>query len=142
MDKEFFIAICDKLEAEIPELRWIDQEEGQLSVPQPPVAFPCCLVDISYPSCETHMGGKQKIRAQVQLKVAFVSNGQTNAAAPASVREKALKRLDTLNEIHQTLQWWNADGLFNPLRRIRCVPEKRTDGLKVYNVTYETEFMD
>lgn len=143
MDKEFFIAICDYLEKKVPELRWIDAEEGQLNNGErPAVAFPCCLVDITYPSCETHMGGRQKIKAQVQLKVAFSCQGQTNTTAPVKVREKALKRLDTLKDIHEALQWWNGDGLFNPLRRLRSVPEKRTDGLKVYNVTYETEFMD
>ena len=44
MDKEFFIAICDHLEKEVPELRWIDAEEGQLNNGErPAVAFPCCL---------------------------------------------------------------------------------------------------
>ena len=143
MNKELFIAICDRLKEETPELRWIDAEAGQLnSNVRPAVAFPCCLVDLSYPDCDTYMGGRQKIKAQVQLKVVFNQTGQTNTSAPAAVREKALEYYDTLNAIHQTLQWWNGDGLFNPLRRLRCMPEKRTDDLKVYNVTYETEFMD
>lgn len=62
MNKEIFIAVCDRLKTEVPGLRWIDAEEGQLNTGErPAVAFPCCLIDISYPSCETHMGGRQKI---------------------------------------------------------------------------------
>ena len=80
MNKEIFIAVCDRLKTEVPGLRWIDAEEGQLNTGErPAVAFPCCLIDISYPSCETHMGGRQKIKAQIQLRVAFQAGGSTNA---------------------------------------------------------------
>ena len=77
MNKEIFIAVCDRLKTEVPGLRWIDAEEGQLNTGErPAVAFPCCLIDISYPSCETHMGGRQKIKAQIQLRVAFQAGVQ------------------------------------------------------------------
>lgn len=143
MNKEIFIAVCDRLKTEVPQLRWIDAEEGQLNTGErPAVAFPCCLIDISYPSCETHMGGRQKINAQIQLRVAFQAGGSTNAAAPKLVREHALSCMDTLDKIHEALQWWNGGNLFNPMRRLRGAPEKRADGLKVYKVIYETEFMD
>ena len=143
MNKEIFIAVCDRLKTEVPGLRWIDAEEGQLNTGErPAVAFPCCLIDISYPSCETHMGGRQKINAQIQLRVAFQAGGSTNAAAPKLVREHALSCMDMLDMIHEALQWWNGGNLFNPMRRLRGAPEKRADGLKVYNVIYETEFMD
>ena len=98
MNKEIFIAVCDRLKTEVPQLRWIDAEEGQLNTGErPAVAFPCCLIDISYPSCETHMGGRQKIKAQIQLRVAFQAGGSTNAAAPKLVREHALSCMDTLD---------------------------------------------
>ena len=131
MNKEIFIAVCDRLKTEVPQLRWIDAEEGQLNTGErPAVAFPCCLIDISYPSCETHMGGRQKIKAQIQVRVAFQSGGSTNAAAPKLVREHALRCMDTLDKIHEALQWWNGGNLFNPMRRLRGAPEKRADGLK------------
>lgn len=143
MDKELFIAVCDRLKQTVPQIRWIDIDEGQLGAgDRPAVAFPCCLVDISYPSCATHMGGKQNIKAQIQIKIAFQAAGNTNSSAPLKVREQALNYLDTLADIHKALQWWNGGNLFNPMRRLRCIPEKRTDGLKVYNAVYETEFMD
>jgi hypothetical protein len=58
------------------------------------------------------------------------------------VREKALERLDILERIHKTLQWWNCDRQINPLRRTRVTTERRQDGLKVYNMTYESAFID
>ena len=143
MNKEIFIAVCDRLKTEVPGLRWIDAEEGQLNTGErPAVAFPCCLIDISYPSCKTHMGGRQKINAQIQLRVAFQAGGSTNAAAPKLVREHALSCMDTLDKIHEALQWWNGGNLFNPMRRLRGAPEKRADGLKVYNEIFFSWFMD
>ena len=47
MEKELFIALCDQLKNKVPELRWIDSDQGQLNVSErPPVAFPCCLVEM------------------------------------------------------------------------------------------------
>lgn len=143
MNKDFFIAITDHIKTSVPQIKWVDADEAQLNVSvRPPLAFPACLVDISYPHCETISGGKQYISARVELRVVFNIQGSTNTAAPAMVRERSLARFDTLEALHKALQWWNADGLFNPLRRISSTPERRADDLKVYKVIYETEFFD
>lgn len=89
MEKELFIALCDQLKNKVPELRWIDSDQGQLNVSErPPVAFPCCLVEMSYPQCTTHMAGKQRVRVRFQLQVAFNVWGTANASAPQESREK------------------------------------------------------
>ena len=143
MNKDFFIAITDHIKTSVPQIKWVDADEAQLNVVgRPPLAFPACLVDISYPHCVTISGGKQHVSARVELRVVFNIQGSTNAAAPAMVRERSLARFDTLEALHKALQWWNADGLFNPLRRISSTPERRADDLKVYKVVYETEFFD
>lgn len=65
MNKELFMAVCDRLRAEVPELRWIDAEMNQLNVtPRPPVAFPCCLVDMRYLQCVSQTAGTQRVRAR------------------------------------------------------------------------------
>lgn len=143
MNKDFFIAITDHIKTSVPQIKWVDADEAQLNVVgRPPLAFPACLVDISYPHCETISGGKQHISARVELRVVFNIQGSTNAAAPTMVRERSLARFDTLEALHKALQWWNADGLFDPLRRISSTPERRADDLKLYKVIYETEFFD
>ncbi len=144
MDKQFMIAVCDRLKEKVATLRWIDAEEGQLDTGErPPVAFPCALVDISYVDCKTLSGGAQHVKANVTLRVAFQRVSQSSStSAPMPVRLFALSRLDTLEAIHKALQWWNGDGLFNPMRRLRCVPGKQSGDIKVYNMVYETEFAD
>ena len=143
MNKDFFIAITDHIKTSVPQIKWVDADEAQLNVSvRPPLAFPACLVDISYPQCESLSGGSQRIRARVELRVVFTLQGSTNAAAPASVRERSLVRFDVLEALHKALQWWNGGGLFNPLKRISSTPERRTDDIKVYKVVYETDFFD
>lgn len=143
MKKEIFIAVCDYLKEEVPELKWIDAEDGQLSTNErPPVAFPCCLIDMAYSACNTLTGAKQQVTVQLQLRVAFMSDGSTNTAAPLMVREHALKRMDILEKIHRALQWWTNGRMFMPMRRIRVTSERRADGIKVYNMLYQMEFLD
>ena len=145
MNKHLFIALCNLLEAQVPELRWIDADEGQINASngqRPPVAFPCALIDMTYLQTESLQAGAEKIRAQFNIRVAFHCCGSTSSAAPEHIREKALERLDVLEKIHRTVQWWNYDRHINPMRRQRVTTERRQDGLKVYTMTYETEFID
>ena len=143
MNKVFFLAVTNHIAANVSQIKWVDADEGQLNVAcRPPVAFPACLVDISYPQCESLSGGVQRIRARVELRVVFAIQGSTNAAAPTAVRERSLARFDVLEALHKALQWWNGGGLFNPLKRISSTPERRADDLKVYRVVYETVFID
>ena len=145
MNKHLFIALCDLLEAQVPELRWIDADEGQINASnnlRPPVAFPCALIDMTYPQTDALQAGGERVRAQFNIRVAVNGGGSTSSAAPEHIREKALERLDVLEKIHRTVQWWNYDRQINPMRRQRVTTERRQDGLKVYTMTYETEFID
>lgn len=144
MNKHLFIALCDLLEAQVPEVRWIDADEGQINSQnnRPPIAFPCVLIDMIYPQTEALNAQSEKIRVQFSLRIAFEGYGQTSSVAPEEVRERALERLDILEKIHRTLQWWSYERQINPLRRQRVITERRQDGLKVYNMIYESAFID
>jgi hypothetical protein len=143
MEKELFIALCDQLKSKVPELKWVDADQGQLNTSErPPVAFPCCLVEMSYPQCVNHTIWAQRNKVRFQLRVAFNISAPTNASAPIEVREKALAQYDTLKRIHKKLQRWSCNHSINPLARASVTPESRSDGLKVYRMIYESSFMD
>ncbi len=128
----------NRLHEVAPELRWIDLDEGQLYTPErPAVAWPCCLVDMSYDDCETLANGRQNVSARVVVRVAFINQGPTALAAPEPVRTQSLERFDTLQRIHVGLQLWRIDGLTRPFRRRSIRPEQRGGGIKVYSVIYE-----
>lgn len=143
MDKEIFTAICERISQKLPELKYIEEDEGQLNVSErPPVAFPCCLIEVNYQDCDDVTKGIQKVQLHISLKIAFNIKESTNINAPANVRERALKRLDTTQNIYKALQGWRNNGMFLTMKRKQEKTEKRGDGLKVYNCLYMAEIME
>lgn len=145
MYRELFTAVCGRLEKEVPQLRWIDADMGQMSSrteSRPPVAFPCALVEISYTSCDTLSGGRQRINAEVQLRVGFDIPGPTNSRVPDKYRDMALSYMDVLDSVHQAMQWWDEGRMFTPMRRIRAVPDRTGGGFRTWLITYSTSFLE
>lgn len=145
MNTQLFIALCDYLTAEVPELRWIDEDEGQLNTAQgirPPVDFPCCLIDIHYPSCRDVNDTEQIVNATITLKLGFQPVGETNNRAPHPVREKALERLAIVEKTQTVLQGWTAGDTVEPLTRKSARPSVLPNRTKVYIIVYNTEYQE
>lgn len=45
--KQIFLSIQDYLAEQVTNLKYIDKNWGQLNIPQPPVQWPCCLIDVA-----------------------------------------------------------------------------------------------
>lgn len=148
MNKQLFIDICNRLETGVPALRWIDYDAGQLDHDNPPVAYPCCLIDISLPKCDDIGADRQQIvTANISLRLAFMPLGATNSAAPENIRAGALSMFDTIEAIHATLQEWNNNFSMEGLtrqsgQRENGYRDKRRDGISVYRLQYQTNYRD
>lgn len=145
MNPEIFIALCDYLSKEVPELLWIDEDEGQLNIQtgeRPAVGFPCCLVDICYPSCQDENETEQLVSVTITLKLAFRPNGETNNKAPTAVRRKALERLYMVDKVQNCMQGWTADERISPVSRKSAKGTVTPSGIKVYTVVYHTTFTE
>jgi hypothetical protein len=143
MNKELFIAISDRLEAEVPELRWVDWDSGELDIllepgKRPRVAFPCAMIDITYPRTDDQTDVSQIVTAQINIRLAFTPKGATNTKSP--VRGDALAVFEVIGKVHTALQGWRQNYDFNQLSRQSARAEKRRDGLKVYDLVYSTTF--
>ncbi len=147
MKKEIMQAVLTRIRQQVPQLRWIDADEGQLDFAEsrPPVAFPCCLVELYYPDAENVAANRpaiQRVEAAVTLKIAFNDCASFNVNKPTQVQEVAFSRLDLLEDIHRALQGFRPENCPKSWRRKSCRPQKRPDGLKVYEAVYTAEFMD
>lgn len=139
MNKEIYESIADRIESEVSALRWIDLDNGQLESPdRPPVAFPACLIDMSYPVCEDAGETVQQVTCQVTLRLAFLLTDPTSNASK-EIRSKALAIFQVMEDIHTALQNWYTDQLGSFSRR-SVVPERRNDGIKVYRMVYQSVF--
>jgi hypothetical protein len=146
MDKQIYLAISARLKTKVTDLKWIDYDWGQFNDDRAAVAFPCALIDIAFSDCKTLAAGpeatEQMVSAVVTVKLVFQPQGESHTAAPESSRLIALSPLDTIASVHTALQAWNGDGIFAGLSRRRAGSTPRKDRLKVYNITYETTFIN
>jgi hypothetical protein len=142
MNREIYTRLCALLEAGAPSLRWIAWDEGQLSIynERPPLAYPCCLVDIQYTGCKDLDGVNQLVTAAIILRLVFQPPGESAARTPAKVRDRALEIFDRVEEVHEALQGSTLEDTVTELARRRAVKAVRKDGLIVFTLTYETTF--
>jgi len=146
MDKQIYLSISARLHSLVPDLKWIDYDWGQLNDERPAVAYPCALIDIAYTDCKNLAEGSdaldQRVNAAIMIKLVFQPLGDSQVSAPDDTRAKALKPLDTIASLHTALQGWNGDGTFAGLARRRGGASPRSDKMKVYNIVYETTFIN
>ena len=139
MDKKIYLDIVAQLKAEVPELKWIDMDEGQLNVENPPVAYPCALIEMEYPQCSDLGGDEQLCNVRVTFRFAFKPTGQTSSAAPVLLQDVALARWETVSKAYSAFQGWGTDEA-SSFSRISQTNERRRDNLKVIVQVWETSF--
>ena len=109
MKKEILKTVMERIREKVPELRWVDADEGQLDFQdsRPPVAFPCCLVELSYPGAENMSAahpGMQRVQVSLELKIGFNDCASFNVNKPLQVQETAFARLDMVEALHRAVQ--------------------------------------
>ena len=146
MNKELFIALCDRIGQCVPEIRFIDFDRGQLSASseRPPVEWPCCLLSIDYTNCRDLAVevNTQLVMADITLRVAFPPAGETHNHAPEKVRDMALQMLDTVEKLHDALQGETLGDTVSGLSRSRATMQTRSNKIVVFNLTYSTTFQE
>lgn len=137
--KSIFLSIQNKL-ATINTINYIDKDWGQLQYEQPPVQWPAVLLDVEQVNY-TQMGrGAQRADADITVTVANINLQRSSAAVAAAKRANAYATIDLLDEIHQHLQLFSANGMFTPLMRVQLRKTFINDNYEVYTMTYRTAF--
>jgi hypothetical protein len=143
--KELYEAIVTQLEAEVPELKMIDFEMGQLEVlaldQKPALKFPCALIDISYTTCEDESEDTQLVTARANIRLAFECPLPTDNLASEVRRTAALDIFTIVDKVYQYLQGFNTTE-FGAFSRKSQTPDNRFAGIKIINMLFETTFED
>ena len=143
MNKEVYIALCEHIKKEVPEIRFIDWDTGQLYVDErPPIDYPACLIDINYSSCRDLTATEQLVTANIILKLVFRPAGETNNLTPTHVRSKGLECFEIIEYLQNALQGCELDGTVSAISRISAVKTVRRDRLQVYTITYNTTWQE
>lgn len=139
--KHIFLEVQERIKQTIPEVKWTDQDLGQLEfyTERPAVLFPCVLIDfddISYSDMGMHA---QLCNCNLKLRIGFNVVQHSNNVTPNNQREKALEIFDVLAKIHNKLHGWSGSN-FGELTRIRMVAEPREDSLRVYIIHFSVSY--
>lgn len=135
--KQIITAIADRLAAEVPELRFIDVDLEQLGNENPPVDFPCALVDVA--SIDYEGASTQTAEAEINITVGF------NVLAPSShhsaeCRDAAMAHYDILDKIAEALHGFEGEG-FSRLNRT-ALRRKSTTYPRHYVVSFRTSYIE
>lgn len=143
--KELYEAIVTRLTTEVPDLKMIDFEMGQLDVlaldKRPSLVFPCALIDISYPGCDDEGSGAQVVTARANIRLAFECPLPTDSRAPETRRSAALEIFTIVDLVYAKLQGFITTE-FSGFSRKSQTPDNRYAGIKIINMIFETTFED
>ena len=127
MIKETLTAAKEALKS-IPSLRYTAEDWGQLdSFNQPPVRFPCVLLDVEEIRYSDNGRGSQQGEASLTVRVA--DNRAVNAM------------FDLLQAVYKALQGLSGPG-FSPLTRRHTVRVRREDGIREFRTSFDFAFTD
>jgi hypothetical protein len=138
--EDALLAVTNRL-AEISQLQYVDIDWGQLDYYQqnPPVKWPCALVDVAAVTWQNLPEGVQMGNGTIRVLVADVQLSGSHQKAPLAQRQKALKIHTLLSQVNQKLHTWALlqHGL---LTRTSTRRIKRDDGVQLYEVLYSTNY--
>lgn len=137
--KQIFLTIQTQLQSEVPELKYIDKDWGQLKYDKPPVKFPCALIDITNVNYSQMGRGYQKADADIIITIANMKLIRSSAMAPSKI--DSYDTIDILESVHQALQLFADGQKFQPLQRTNLKKIFNDKDAEVYAMLYKTSFI-
>ncbi len=136
--------IQNRLAAEIPALKYIDEDWGQLDDYSPnfPVKWPCALIDISQVSYSNAGRQSQLGVAAITITVADVKLTNSSSKAPAGQIAAQATYLQLVKAIHTALHGWSGHAHYSPLIRESLKRARRDDGVREHNLVYTCQIQD
>lgn len=134
--KKLYLKLTELL-SEIPELKYIDLNFGQLQEEKPPLAYPAVLINLSCQTADDAQDYFQVMQGNFEITLICKMLSESNANATIPAREKALEYLDLSEKIYRKLQGYEADGFFAFTRK-NVRDQNIRKGLKTTVMSWET----
>lgn len=131
----------EMLAHELPRVKYIDKDWGQLGMEQPPVGWPCILIDIEDVDIKQLTDGNEHARATVVLTVANKRTNSSSAHAPRVAKEKSMETIDLTDDVHRLVQGYYAEGAeYSPMKEQSFFKMNDLPGAEVYMMRYITSY--
>lgn len=141
--KEIIQNIQTKL-GDVAALKYVDEDWGQLDYysPNPPVKWPCALIDINAATFQDKGWNRQNNtypqtgEALVSITVANLKLSNTSGRAPQSQKDNGWSIWNLIEETHLKLQGFRPVPNSGALIRRGLRRTKRDDGVQEYTILY------
>lgn len=142
--KDLIAATLARLAERVTEARYIDEDWGQLDAysANPPVKWPCILVDLSQATWSNQGRHIQTGMAEIYIRLADLRLSPTNQRASANQKQKASELWDVITNIHKALHTWAPNTHTGSLTRTATRRINRDDGVREFVITYQCTVTD
>ena len=141
---DIFLILQNRIKTEVPEIRYIEQDLGQLEVyeDRPAVSWPCVLLDFQVSEYRDQLLNVQDGDLVITVRIGHNPYSHSHNLAALEVREKALHYYELENKVYKALQGFEHEDFFNPLSRKNAATEKRDDPFRVRVLTFDCGIED
>jgi len=142
--KEVLVAITDRLTAEIPSLKYVDENWGQIDEyrQQSPGKFPMALVDVDEPDWSDLGNRVQTGDLQISVRIAALRLSNSSKGAPATQKAAAFAIFDLLDAVHRTLHGWAPTDTCSRMVRTATTKVSMSAGVKIWDVKFKVRWTD
>lgn len=101
--KELYTTVRDRIRAEMPWVRWVDLQKGQMDAPAKnyPLPLPCALVEIKPVTWEYYTENAQLGHAIIAIWLYLDHSG--DSVKGAETEDQSLELMDRMDEVFQIL---------------------------------------
>lgn len=138
--KALLLEIARRIEA-TGEFAYVSVDWGQLKFENPPVAWPCVLVDLANAVPRDAHEKIQTIDGHFVIKVADYIDSGIGGETPAQTLERELKIYDLIDVLHDRLQGYE-NGTYSPLSRRAIRKDESIPGLRQFTIEYAATWKD
>ena len=138
--KQIFLNIQNRLADQVPALHYIDKNWGQLNIPQPPVQWPCCLIDLD--SIDYSQASDRCRLAEASISLTIADHHTVRSSAKAPSKSDAYDILDTISAVIDSLEGYRVPDTTQDLTRTRLAKTYSDQSYDIYTLTFTTAWVE
>lgn len=138
------MTIQSRTEAQVAALKYVDEDWGQLDYysPNPPVKWPCALIDVISVQWSNYGKKGQLGLARIRVRLADLRTSNSSGKAPAGQKAASNSFYTLTQNVFKALHGWSGADHYSALMRESEGRIKRDDGIKEHAMIFTTQIKD
>lgn len=108
--EQLISSIMERLANQVPELRFIDVDLEQLQLENPPVDFPCALIDISNVNYTSSLHSQQQADVDVSVTLGFSVLAPSSHYSEPVYKKEAMQHYSIITKVAEALHGYETDS--------------------------------